>query len=1063
MKASPPLHTRLNRQLLTLAMLGAWAGCNAWAAPTGASVTHGQASFNQQGNTLTIANSPNTIINWRDFSIASGETVRFLQQHSGSAVLNRVVGGSPSHILGALVSNGRVYLINPNGIVFGPGARVDVAGLVASSLQLQDQDFLAGRLNFSGSPGAPVRNLGHLSTPDGGHIYLIAPNAENSGIINTPNGDVILAAGHQVNLVDSSNPQLQVVLSAPEHSAINLGQILTAGGRTGIYGALLQQSGRISADSAIQGEGGRIFLKASGNIQLDRGSQTSARGGSGGQITVEAAGDSRVAGLMDAGGDRATGGTVHVLGQRVAIEAGSTVETSAPLGGGQILVGGDYRGENPAIRNATQTRLDAGARLGADATVQGNGGRIIVWGNETTQAHGEISARGGPQGGDGGFVETSAKYLYPQGARVDTRAPLGRTGMWLLDPVDVQIDNSTPYPTMSWTGGNWALTGTPVSTSVILASELQTQLAGSSITIDSTAGAPTGTASPGSITVLTPLTWSSANTLTLKSTGDIAINAGITAANGKLSAQAGGSINVTGASITTAQTSLVASGPIQLTNTTLNSNSLTLNGASVSQDPNSVITAGTLMAKSTAAAGITLTSSTNQITTFQGQSTSTGPINLTNSGNLTVSSISTQGGNVTITTTGNFTSQGINTQGGNVSITADGNINNQPSGIDACGTATGCMSTVQLDAGSSISTALIKAGVSVTLDAGEDILDGDGSANNIVSGGANPVTLSYIAGGNVDLDAWGVSTTGSAAGTVNIRTTAPPPPPPPPPTLDQCIANPALSGCSSVLPSLDSCTANPGQTGCSVVLPSLDACVKAPATPGCSAVLPTLDSCTANPSQPGCSAVLPNLDACITAPATPGCSAVLPSLDSCTANPGQTGCTVVLPSLSACMAAPSTPGCSAVLPSLSSCTTTPALTGCSVVLPSLDTCISAPATPGCSAVLPPLANCTADPALPGCPVVLPPASTCSTDPNLPGCTVVLPPSQLLQVEQQQQTSLTQATEQNIQGCNTTQGDLLGFGGAPAPGTREDIPLAPDNQNQSGTSNEEPGHAPAFCN
>jgi len=156
---------------------------------------------------------------------------------------------------------------------------VDVAGLIASSLQLSNQDFLAGRINFSGSPGAgALQNQGSLTTPSGGRIYLIAPRVENSGLINAPNGDILLAAGHQVSLVDSSNPDLRVVVSAPDAMALNLGQIMAASGRIGIHAALLQQSGRISADAAVQGEGGRIFLKASEHAHLTAGSATTARG-----------------------------------------------------------------------------------------------------------------------------------------------------------------------------------------------------------------------------------------------------------------------------------------------------------------------------------------------------------------------------------------------------------------------------------------------------------------------------------------------------------------------------------------------------------------------------------------------------------------------------------------------------------------------------------------------------------------------------------------------------------------------------------------------------------------
>src|SRR5690606_14902950 len=98
---------------------------------------------------------PNAIINWQSFSIGANEITRFIQQSQASAVLNRVTGGGgaidPSVILGALQSNGRVFLINPSGITFGAGAQIDVAGLVASTLDISNADFLANRLRFQGT------------------------------------------------------------------------------------------------------------------------------------------------------------------------------------------------------------------------------------------------------------------------------------------------------------------------------------------------------------------------------------------------------------------------------------------------------------------------------------------------------------------------------------------------------------------------------------------------------------------------------------------------------------------------------------------------------------------------------------------------------------------------------------------------------------------------------------------------------------------------------------------------------------------------------------------------
>lgn len=280
---------QMRRKLLAVLVAGCFGPGAAHANPVGPQVVSGQAGFSTQGNTLTVTNTPGAIINWQSFSINQGETTRFLQQNANSAVLNRITGQDPSQILGALQSNGRVFLVNPNGILFGQGAQVDVNGLVASTLNISDGDFLSGKMRFdAGARAGSVRNQGAITTPGGGQVYLIAPDVENSGIINAPGGEVLLAAGHSVQLVDSADPAMQVVVSAPADQALNLGSVVAQGGRIGIYGALVNQRGVVNADSAVVGADGRIVLKASNTTLLEAGSRTSATGaGSGGSIRIQ--------------------------------------------------------------------------------------------------------------------------------------------------------------------------------------------------------------------------------------------------------------------------------------------------------------------------------------------------------------------------------------------------------------------------------------------------------------------------------------------------------------------------------------------------------------------------------------------------------------------------------------------------------------------------------------------------------------------------------------------------------------------------------------------------------
>nr|WP_307729075.1 filamentous hemagglutinin N-terminal domain-containing protein [Massilia sp. IC2-476] len=400
----------------------------AHAAPTLPKVVAGQASFSQDGNVFSITNTPGAIINWQSFSVNAGEITRFIQQSSDSAVLNRVNGQDPSRILGALQSNGKVFLINPNGVVFGQNARVDVNGLVASTLNMSDADFLAGKKNFTAGPGGNnaagnVRNEGMITTPSGGKVFLVAPNVENTGIISAPNGQVVLAAGRSVQLVDSSNPDLTVVVSAPGDQAINLGQVVASGGRIGIYGALVNQRGVVNANSAVVGQDGKIILKASKEAVLEQGSVTSAIGAG-------------------------TGGEVQLLGERVAIAGNAQVDASGATQGGTVLVGGDYQGKNPALPNAQQTSFGKDAVIRADATQAGKGGKVVLWSDGATTAAGSISARGAG-GGNGGLVETSGRQLAIDGIRVDAGGQ--RTGTWLIDPTNLVVGASLSEPELDTT------------------------------------------------------------------------------------------------------------------------------------------------------------------------------------------------------------------------------------------------------------------------------------------------------------------------------------------------------------------------------------------------------------------------------------------------------------------------------------------------------------------------------------------------------------------------------------------------------------------------------------
>jgi filamentous hemagglutinin family protein len=1035
--ASQAPMTGLRTALATafLCMLAGEAAAN----PTGMQVVAGQVTTVTSGNQLLITNSPGSILNWQSFSIMPGELTRFIQQSASSTVLNRITGQSPSQILGALQSNGKVFLINPNGIVFGAGSRVDVNGLVASSLNLSNADFLAGNLKFSSTrTTGNVSNYGGITTPTGGQVYLIAPNVTNSGIITSPGGDVMLAAGHSVDLADSNDPDVRVVVSAPGNQALNVGEIVAQSGRVGVYGALVNQLGLVSANSAVAGENGKIVFKSTDTTLLGAGSETTATGAG-------------------------TGGDIQVLGNRVGLTGNAVVDASGQTGGGTVLVGGDTHGGNAAIPNAALTYVGPQAQIDADAIQSGSGGKVVVWSDEQTQMYGGISARGGALSGDGGAVETSSANKLDFTGDVDLRAPHGSAGTLLLDPSDIVISSNDSTSDISGSGtAPFTFTASNASSN-LSTSDLQNELGLGNVTVttSSSASAPLG----GTITVSAPVAWTNSNGLTLAATQDININAPITAASGTLVlSAANGSIvqalnSTNPATITVAALSASApNGSVSLTEPT-NAISGAIAGVSatgfnlVNSGALTIGTVGSISGITTSDAAGALGYAVDLQTATVGDIVVGAPINATGgtvvlnsagavtqaSGGLIsanmlyVSANGTEGiGSsgapllTNIGTLGNVDSQGavyISNSGDLVVnyIDATGAVGVTSGGSLSTATAQSCDCSLSIN-GSSI--ALTSAG-SMTVSSGYTIAATDAVALNAgYSGGTyaasnNTLTVNgSVSGATVGLSAGGAITVGGTlTGTVTQSPNLYTAPPPPPPTLDQCIANPALPGCSAVLPTLAQCISAPSTPGCSVVLPTLAQCTATPTVAGCTAVLPTLAQCISTPTQAGCSAVLPSLSSCESAPSLAGCSAVLPSLSTCVATPTLAGCVAVLPSLSACVSTPSLAGCAVVLPSLSACVSTPSLAGCAVVLPSLSACVSTPSLAGCSAVLPSLSSCELSPLQAGCTTVLPTLSSCELSPLQAGCTAVLP--MLTVPSAANSTVLTVALNQTVNLINTS--------------------------------------------
>jgi filamentous hemagglutinin family protein len=463
-------------------------------------VAAGHASSSVSGNTLTITNTPNSILNWNSFSIGAQNTVRFEQLNAQSQVLNRVTGNDPSAILGQLSSNGRVWLLNHNGVLFGPGARIDVAGLVVSTLNLNDQDWLARKYRFSATPGlaGTLVNQGALRSSLGGHIVLLGRTVTNQGKIEAPGGQIVLAAGEQIELIDTGAPHLSVRIGAGAGSVLNLGELTAAGGRIDIHAASVNQQGIVSVDTVEQGPGGEILLRASQNLQLGASSQTSADGASGGQVTLDGgAGSTNVQGSVSARGSSGLGGQVSVLGRDISVQDGALIDVSGSSGGGVALLGGGAQGRDASVPNARSLLVSAQARVRADATGSGNGGRIILWSDQATRAYGNLSARGGPLGGNGGWIETSGGWLDARPSGLDVSAPAGQSGSWLLDPYNILITDQGPDAPFN-TDSNFTATG---NDAVIWSATLSAALNQGTNVIVSTSANPSAGTQPGDITL----------------------------------------------------------------------------------------------------------------------------------------------------------------------------------------------------------------------------------------------------------------------------------------------------------------------------------------------------------------------------------------------------------------------------------------------------------------------------------------------------------------------------------------------------------------------------------
>jgi filamentous hemagglutinin family protein len=311
----------------------------ALAGPSGGQVVAGQIGISTPNANTTVINqgSQSAIINWQQFNVGSSEYVSFTQPNASAAVLNRIVGGSASEILGTISANGRVFLINPQGVIFGKSAIVDVGGLVATTMNISDHDFLSGRYVFTNGSAAEVSNAGNIHAANGGFVVLAGDYAKNSGVVQAKLGDIVLASGSAMTLDLNGDGLINFSVDKSALSnragATNLGELAAQGGTVimtakvarGLANTAVNNSGLISA-KGIDENAGDIYLTATGGDVLNAGKLDASgiNGHDAGDIRIRSDRDITLAsgsGIFDSG---AGGGDLRVVAERhLGVEHGA--------------------------------------------------------------------------------------------------------------------------------------------------------------------------------------------------------------------------------------------------------------------------------------------------------------------------------------------------------------------------------------------------------------------------------------------------------------------------------------------------------------------------------------------------------------------------------------------------------------------------------------------------------------------------------------------------------------------------------------------------------------------
>ena len=536
-KKSKPGASRAARQLAHFLLLGALGGgsllfssaafssdLNATTLPVNGQVSAGVASIFQQPQILTVQqSSQRAAINWQSFSIGNQATVNFQQPNTSAVTLNRVTGTERSVIDGALRANGQVFLLNSNGLLFTKGAQVNVGGLVASSLDMSDADFMAGKSVFSGNGShASVVNLGTIHTAEGGYAALLGNQVKNEGVITARLGSAILAAGDRVSLNFNGDSLVSVSVDKGVLNALVENKnavmadgglvVLTAKGADQLLATVVNNTGEVRAQTVAE-KAGRIYLladKTTDRIEVGGKLDASAPvSGNGGFIETSAAkvqfkndlnvttqAKNALTGLwlidptdfnIAANGGDMTGTDLGALLGNNSI----TIETQAAGN-----ANGDINVNDPVAWNAnTALTLKAHNNINVNADITGQSaiGRVVLKYGQGAPAAGNLA--------DYNIAQGIKINLLP-GNNFDTKLGSdGSTINWTVvnglgNPGDATIGSVGPFSTLQGIGYSTNLTG-----NYVLGADIDASVTGDTNSVWGTsgflpiAGAPAQTAS----------------------------------------------------------------------------------------------------------------------------------------------------------------------------------------------------------------------------------------------------------------------------------------------------------------------------------------------------------------------------------------------------------------------------------------------------------------------------------------------------------------------------------------------------------------------------------------